>query len=41
MIALHNHWMETLDYVNHQATLNCHSTDIEADGSVTIRHRSS
>jgi hypothetical protein len=34
MIALHNHWMETLDYVNHQATLNCHSAQMEADGSV-------
>lgn len=34
MIALHNHWMETLDYVHHQATLNCHSAQLEADGSV-------
>jgi hypothetical protein len=34
MIALHNHWMETLDYVHHQATLNCHSATLEADGSV-------
>ncbi len=34
MIALHNHWMETLDYVNHQSTLNCHSAQLEADGSV-------
>ncbi|HEX3795988.1 MAG TPA: DUF1214 domain-containing protein [Acidimicrobiales bacterium] len=34
MIALHNHWMETLDYVHHQATLNCHSAQREADGSV-------
>ena len=33
MIALHNHWMETLDYVHHQATLNCHSAELEADGS--------
>jgi hypothetical protein len=33
MIALHNHWMETLDYVNHQATLNCHSAKLEPDGS--------
>lgn len=33
MIALHNHWMETLDYVNHQATLNCHSAVLEPDGS--------
>ena len=41
MIALHNHWMETLDYVNHQATLNCHSAQLEADGSVrfVIAHR--
>jgi hypothetical protein len=34
MIALHNHWMETLDYVHHQATLNCHSAQTEVDGSV-------
>jgi hypothetical protein len=34
MIALHNHWMETLDYVNHQSTLNCHSAQRNADGSV-------
>jgi hypothetical protein len=34
MIALHNHWMETLDYVHHQATLNCSSAELEADGSV-------
>jgi hypothetical protein len=34
MIALHNHWMETLDYVNHQSTLNCHSAELEPDGSV-------
>src|SRR4051794_202837 len=34
MIALHNHWMETLDYVHHQATLNCHSAKLEDDGSV-------
>jgi hypothetical protein len=26
--------METLDYVNHQATLNCHSAELEPDGSV-------
>jgi hypothetical protein len=32
MIALHNHWMETLDYVHHQATLNCHSAQLEGDG---------
>lgn len=34
MIALHNHWMETLDYVHHQSTLNCHSAKLEPDGSV-------
>jgi hypothetical protein len=41
MIALHNHWMETLDYVHHQATLNCHSARREADGSVrfVVAHR--
>src|SRR6478736_5117752 len=41
MIALHNHWMETLDYVHHQATLNCHSAQLEANGSVrfVIAHR--
>lgn len=41
MIALHNHWMETLDYVNHQATLNCHSAKLENDGSVrfVVAHR--
>jgi len=41
MIALHNHWMETLDYVHHQATLNCHTAQLETDGSVrfVIAHR--
>lgn len=34
MIALHNHWMETLDYVHHQSTLNCQSAQLEPDGSV-------
>ena len=34
MIALHNHWMETLDYVHHQSTLNCHSAALKPDGSV-------
>ncbi len=34
MIALHNHWMETLDYVHHQASLNCHTATLQADGSV-------
>jgi hypothetical protein len=41
MIALHNHWMETLDYVHHQATLNSHSAKLESDGSArfVISHR--
>ncbi len=41
MIALHNHWMETLDYVHHQSTLNCHSAQLEPDGSVrfVVSHR--
>jgi hypothetical protein len=41
MIALHNHWMETLDYVHHRATLNNHSTVLEDDGSVrwVVAHR--
>ena len=41
MIALHNHWMETLDYVHHQSTLNCHSAELEPDGSVrfVVAHR--
>ncbi len=41
MIALHNHWMETLDYVRHQSTLNSHSTQLEPDGSVrwVVAHR--
>lgn len=33
MIALHNHWMETLDYVGHRSTLNSHSAQLEPDGS--------
>ncbi len=33
MIALHNHWMETLDYVHVQSTLNCHSAHLEPDGT--------
>ena len=41
MIALHNHWMETLDYVHHQSTLNCHSARLEPDGSArfVVAHR--
>jgi Protein of unknown function (DUF1214) len=34
MIALHNHWMETLDYTHHQITLNNLSTVPGDDGSV-------
>ncbi len=41
MIALHNHWMETLDYVHYQSALNCHSARLEADGSArfVVAHR--
>ena len=41
MIALHNHWMETLDYTQHRITLNSRSTVLEDDGSVrwVIAHR--
>lgn len=41
MVALHNHWMETLDYVNHQSALNCYSAQLEPDGSVrfVVAHR--
>ena len=41
MIALHNHWMETLDYVHHQSTLNCHSATLQPDGSArfVVAHR--
>ena len=34
MIALHNHWMETLDYVRHQATLNSQTSRVDEDGRV-------
>lgn len=34
MIALHNFWMETLDYTNHTITLNNHTAQVEPDGSV-------
>ena len=39
MIALHNHWMETLDYVNHQATLNCHSAAARGRRQRPLRRR--
>ena len=34
MIALHNHWMETLDYRYHRITLNSGTAEIAPDGSV-------
>jgi len=36
MVALHNHWMETLDYRFHPVTLNSASAHVEEDGSVRI-----
>jgi hypothetical protein len=41
MIALHNHWMETLDYRHHQITLNSAGARAETDGSVrcVVAHR--
>jgi hypothetical protein len=36
MFALHNHWMETLDYVHHRITLNSHRATLEPDGSVRV-----
>ncbi|MEY2434294.1 MAG: hypothetical protein QOC92_4019 [Acidimicrobiaceae bacterium] len=36
MVALHNHWMETLDYRYHPVTLNSATARIEPDGSVRI-----
>ena len=34
MIALHNHWMETLDYRYHQVVLNSGSAEVGPDGSI-------
>jgi hypothetical protein len=34
MIALHNHWMETLDYRYHVSTLNAATAAVRADGRV-------
>jgi hypothetical protein len=34
MIALHNHWMETLDYRYHQCVLNSATALVRPDGSV-------
>jgi hypothetical protein len=41
MLAMHNHWMETLDYRYHPVTLNSATAHIEADGSVrmVVAHR--
>jgi len=41
MIALHNHWMETLDYRYHRITLNNGSAAAGPDGSVrcVVAHR--
>jgi hypothetical protein len=41
MIALHNHWMETLDYVHHRNALNNHTAEAAPDGSVrcVVAHR--
>jgi len=41
MIALHNHWMETLDYRFHQITLNNRSAVVRQDGTVRciVAHR--
>lgn len=36
MFALHNHWMETLDYTKHQITINCHGAVLEDDGRVRM-----
>ena len=35
MIALHNHWMETLDYRYHRCVLNSATATVDPDGSVT------
>lgn len=32
-VALGNHWWETLDYANHQASLNGHQAVLDADGA--------
>ena len=36
MVALHNHWMETLDYRFHPVTLNSATAQVETDGSVRM-----
>jgi len=41
MIALHNHWTETLDYRYHQITLNCATAEAAEDGTIRciVSHR--
>jgi hypothetical protein len=41
MIALHNHWTETLDYRYHTVALNCATARAAADGSIrcVVAHR--
>ena len=36
MVALHNHWMETLDYRYHPVTLNSATAHVAADGRVRV-----
>jgi hypothetical protein len=36
MFALHNHWLESLDYRYHRITLNDHTAQREPDGSVRV-----
>ena len=36
MVALHNHWMETLDYRYHPVTLNSATARLAPDGSVRV-----
>ena len=36
MFALHNHWLESLDYRRHRITLNDHGAVLEPDGSVRM-----
>ena len=36
MVAVHNHWMETLDYRYHPVTLNSSTATIASDGAVRV-----
>ncbi len=36
MFALHNHWLETLDYRYHRIRLNNHTARLEPDGTVRV-----